>query len=100
MGRRLRAKQSMTFSVSVKHKKDKNFFLYIDLTYSTYLTYITEEIKSVMNNDDLNFSPGLQLQLTGSGTTGWPSDVVVLQYAAISLDPSEIKWRYEIYLDH
>ena len=30
----LRAKQFTTFSVSVKHKKDKNLFLHINLTYS------------------------------------------------------------------
>ena len=29
----LRAKQFITFSVSVKHKKDKKLFLHIDLTY-------------------------------------------------------------------
>ena len=32
----LRAKQFMTFSVSVKHKKDKNLFLHIDLTTYSY----------------------------------------------------------------
>ena len=42
-GRRLRAKQFMTFSVtSVKHKKDKKLFLHADLTYS-----FTKAIKRV-----------------------------------------------------
>ena len=43
-----------------------------------------------MNNDDLNVTPGLPSQLTGSETTEWPSDVILLQYAAISLAPQEI----------
>ena len=51
------------------------------------MSRIAEEIKSVMNNDDLNLSPGLPSQLTGSGTTEWPSHVIVLQDAAISLAP-------------
>ena len=46
---------------------------------------IAEEIKSVRNNNGLNLSPGLPLQLNGSGTTGWPSYVIVLQFAATSL---------------
>ena len=42
-GRRLRAKQFMTFSVtSVKHKKDKKLFLHVDLTH-----YFTKAIKRV-----------------------------------------------------
>ena len=42
-GRRLRAKQFMTFSVtSVKHKKDKKLFLHVDLTH-----YFTKAIKHV-----------------------------------------------------
>ena len=41
-GSGLRAKQFMTFSISVKHKKDKKLFLHIDLTYS-----FTKAIKHV-----------------------------------------------------
>ena len=39
---------------------------------------IAEEIKSVMNDDDLNLSPGRPSQLTGSGATGLSSNVIVL----------------------
>ena len=40
-GRRLRAKQFMTFSVTiVNHKKDKKLFLHTDLTYSIKRVFI------------------------------------------------------------
>ena len=51
------------------------------------MSCIAEEINSVMNNDDLNLSPGLPSQFTGTGTTGWPSNATVLQYVAMSLAP-------------
>ena len=40
-GKRLMAKQFMTFSVSVKHKKDKKLLLHID---SIFLTKVTKRV--------------------------------------------------------
>ena len=42
------------------------------------MSCIAEEIKSVMNNNDLNLSQDLPSQLTNSGTTRWPLNVIAL----------------------
>ena len=56
-GRELRAKQFMTFSVSVKHKKDKKLFLHIDL-----LPYSYQDNKTRMHTLSVVVQPSMQLQ--------------------------------------
>ena len=63
-GRGLRAKQFMTFSVSVKQKKDKKLFLDIDLTYS-----FTKAINSIFIHCLLFvMQSSIQLQQKETGT--------------------------------